>query len=204
MVVGKRTLVFIFILLLGLANANFKGATDSIPVEPIRSRGTIIVNASGGGDYTHIQWAIDNASEGDTVYVEVGMYREDIHINQSINIVGAGRNKTTINGSGERDTVQITANWVNISGFNINKKTGYITHERGIFINNSKYCRIQNNSFSSTWTAIGIINCSNNRIERNFFQANFQGVYLYKSDNNNIDNNTGINNIHSAGCVALW
>ena len=39
-----------------------------------RSRGTIIVNASGGGDYTQIQWAVDNASEGDTVYVEAGTY----------------------------------------------------------------------------------------------------------------------------------
>ena len=29
----------------------------------VPSRRPIVVNASGGGDYTHIRWAIDDASE---------------------------------------------------------------------------------------------------------------------------------------------
>ena len=97
---GRKFLVFIFILLLGLANVNFKGATDSIPVEPIGSRGTIIVNASGGGDYTHIQWAIDNASDGDNVYVKRGIYREKLHITKRISLIGEGNSSTIIDGMG--------------------------------------------------------------------------------------------------------
>jgi len=36
--------------------------SDIPPDQGTRSARTITVNASGGGDYTQIQWALDNAS----------------------------------------------------------------------------------------------------------------------------------------------
>ena len=89
------------------------------PDYEVSSRGTIVVNALGGGDYTHIQWAIDNASNGDIVYVEAGTYYENIRVNKTISLIGAGRHNTTIDGDRKGNVVVVRNNWVNISGFKI-------------------------------------------------------------------------------------
>ena len=39
------------------------------PIKPISSGNTLYVGGTGEGNYTKIQDAIDNASDGDTVYV---------------------------------------------------------------------------------------------------------------------------------------
>ena len=52
-----------------------------------RAAKTYIVDISGGGDFTSIQEAIDNASSGDTIYVWEGEYFENIVVNKSISLI---------------------------------------------------------------------------------------------------------------------
>ncbi len=59
--------------------------------------GTIIVDQGGSGDYTTIQDAIDNSSNGDTIIINTGEYFENIIINKSITINGIGNPKPIIN-----------------------------------------------------------------------------------------------------------
>jgi len=76
---------------------------------------TITVDDSGDKDYTKIQDAVNTSENGDTVYVYAGTYYEHVVVNKSINLEGEGADRVTIDGSG--DVVNITADWVNMSGF---------------------------------------------------------------------------------------
>ncbi|MDP7263997.1 MAG: NosD domain-containing protein [Candidatus Thermoplasmatota archaeon] len=178
----------------------------------------IFVNASGGGDYTHIQWAIDNASDGDAIFVEAGTYRENLIINKTINLTGLGWDDTIIDGGRKGDTVYITADWVNVSGFNIRNSGNvwndagidlYGVHhnriERNLFVNNQRRAiylesnsyanRISNNTCSDNdQYTIVLVGSYNNFINDNNCSGNDKGIWLYSSNGNEISNNTCENN----------
>ena len=78
---------------------------------------TITVNDEGNADYTKIQDAIDNSTNGDTIRVFEGTYTENIIVNKSLSLIGNGSEITVIDGGENGDVVMITADWVNISGF---------------------------------------------------------------------------------------
>ncbi len=64
------------------------------------SPGTIYVGGSGSGNYSSIQSAIDDANDGDTVFVYSGTYYEHINVNLAINLIGEDKNTTIIDGGG--------------------------------------------------------------------------------------------------------
>ncbi|UCD14567.1 MAG: right-handed parallel beta-helix repeat-containing protein, partial [Thermoplasmatales archaeon] len=68
---------------------------------------THYVGGNGTGNYTKIQDAIDNASDGDTVFVynDSSPYYENIVVDKSINLIGEGRDTTVIDGVGEGEVV---------------------------------------------------------------------------------------------------
>ena len=51
-------------------------------------------------DYPTIQTAIDAAAAGDIVFVEPGVYHESLHMRSNVSLVGAGADKTVIDGAG--------------------------------------------------------------------------------------------------------
>ncbi len=66
-----------------------------------------------------IQEAIDDANEGDVIYVRNGTYRENLAINKPLSLIGEDNNSTIIDGGYEGDAVHIKANNVRLSGFKI-------------------------------------------------------------------------------------
>lgn len=83
--------------------------------------GTILYVGGGGpGNYTRIQDAIDNASDGDTVFVynDSSPYIENVVVDKSLDIVGEEANSTIVS-SYYGSTFQILADHVLISGFSI-------------------------------------------------------------------------------------
>ena len=188
---GRKIFTFIFFLLLGLTNVHWTVTPNSTPVEPVGSRSTIIINASGGGDYTHIQWAIDNATEGDIVYVNTGLYHENIRISKPISLICPVSENVTIDGGARESTLLINSDWVNVSGFNIKNSSYSIGGHAGIKMDNCRFCKVENNFVSSNNNyGISFSKSSNNTILNNFVTNNDNsGITLDDSHNNTISNN---------------
>ncbi len=160
-------------------------STTSIPVKSPITRSTIIINASGGGDYTHIQWAIDNATDGDTIVVEPGEYFENLLIENSISLIGQDQRNTTIVSADEMDVISIRSSFVKISGFTIvGKGVSQGAQNAGIGMWNVSNCRIENNTIINNYEGISIIRSLNISINNNTLLNN--GIYLspFESDPN--------------------
>ena len=166
----KRNLFTVWLVLILICQIllgyNFSFIDILGPVAPCQGA-SYTVEKNGSQDFTHIQWAIDNASAGDTILVFNGTYNENLIIDKSITLKGNASSGTKIRGSGRGDVIYINASWVNVSGFNI-RNSGRTGIDAGIKIIGSDNCRILEN------------NCSNNQY----------GIYLIDSDNNTINNNT--------------
>lgn len=208
----KGSLISIYIVgaMLAVAFAGMlvlDGALDETGVEAA----TLVVDAGGGGQYTSIQAAIDNASSGDTIRVFDGVYNEDITINKTISLFGNGSATTELNGSGNSDVIRITSDWVNVSGFKIsafdskmyasimiyqsdNVIISYndcLNDGYGIYLYHSHYNTIQKN-ICDNHSVIGVVvaESNNSLIENNTCTSNGQsGIEIIRSILNTVVNN---------------
>ncbi|MCK5112769.1 MAG: right-handed parallel beta-helix repeat-containing protein, partial [Thermoplasmatales archaeon] len=167
---------------------------------------TLYVGGSGSGNYTKIQDAIDNASEGDTVFVFSGTYFGHININKSINLIGENKNTTFITGF-LAYTISIVADWVNISGFTIQNdgRSGEgvrIDSCYNNFINNIIDTPNDNIRISGDYNTISgntitgdsiILSGDSNTISGNTISNNDDGIYLTDSCDNIISSNSFFN-----------
>ena len=83
----RKELVLVIIIL-------FVGA--SVVPMVMGTNGSIIYVDDGGADYICIQDAIDNAADGDTIYVFNRTYNENIVIDKTIYLIGENRDSTII------------------------------------------------------------------------------------------------------------
>jgi len=172
---------------------------------------TLYVGGSGPNNYTKIQDAIDNASNGDTVFVYNGTYYEShIEINTSIRLIGENKTNTIIYSGGGIWAINILKNSVLISIYIRNSMIGITCYLNGsnIIINNNHIYsygigiylilsdeNIISNNLIDTSGNFGIcdisfINSSRNIISGNNLSGN-NGIDLnYECRNNIITNNT--------------
>jgi parallel beta-helix repeat protein len=67
--------------------------------------------------YTSLQGAIDNATEGQTLYVSAGLYSENVTVDKSITLMGENASTTIINAS--NTVLNVEADNVSVSDFTI-------------------------------------------------------------------------------------
>jgi parallel beta-helix repeat protein len=92
-----------------------------------------------------------------------------------------------------RDHVfEVTADWVNIAGFNVTGATGY--RAAGIYLNHTNRCTTYGNNASNNTYGICLEDSSNNTLTSNTASNNWCGIYLRYSSNNTIQDNTASNN----------
>jgi len=170
---------------------------------------TLYVGGTGAGNYTFIQDAIDDAYPGDTVFVFSGVYLERILINKTISLVGEDGNVTIYGTGGMTHTVvNVSADWVNITGFTLQDPADEVTF--GLMLNSSKFvsirdCNISGNTIgvylrhsdNNTLSAITSINrdtsfrlrfSHNNTISNAKLASRNVGIYLHQSSNNTLTN----------------
>jgi len=178
--------VLIIILLITPAIANDRG--EDVIMKNNDGR-TLYVGGSGPDNYTKIQDAIDDAKDGDTVFVYSGTYYENIVIRKSINLMGEDKNTAIIDGGGKGDTVFLNATGVNISNFTIQNGSAawycagiYIRGRNNIISGNI----IKNNKVGII--ADGIYSVYN-EIEKNIIFGNRVGIDLFNAYKNGVREN---------------
>jgi len=90
---------------------------------PVFSGNTLYVGGTGPDNYSSIQSAINDASDGDAVFVfdDSSPYIENLIVDKSISLIGEDRNTTIIDGTKDNYTIYILEdiNEVTITGLSI-------------------------------------------------------------------------------------
>ncbi|HEC76089.1 MAG TPA: PKD domain-containing protein [Thermoplasmatales archaeon] len=163
-------------------------------------RNILYVGGSGPNNYTLIQDAIDNASDGDTVFVYSGIYYENVVTDKRISLIGEDKETTIIDGSNAGDVVNITADWISMSGFTIRNSGGYWPNA-GVKIYRASNNTIYNCNISNNYYGISLHDSSNNTIYNCNISNNYYGISLHDSSNNTIYNCNISNNVFG---IWLW
>ncbi|KYK23267.1 hypothetical protein AYK21_02905 [Thermoplasmatales archaeon SG8-52-2] len=210
-------IIFLFLGLSISPSASFISIKKSST--PMFNGNTLYVGGSGPDNYTNIIDAIEDALNGDIVFVYNGVYYENILIDKSIYLIGEDRDNTIIDGSQIGNVIYISADWVNVSGFTLqNSSEGW---DKGGIMIYSSHTTIFGNIVMNNYNGICIISSSNNNITGNYViynkmagidvryssynniiidntvQNNDDGIYLYDSSDNNLIDNTVSNNYNN-------
>ena len=95
----KTIMVFglITLLLSSTIAPSTSGINNNSKTSSLKIGNVLYVGGSGPGNYTIIQDAIDNATDGDTVFVYNGNYTDRVHIvRKSINLIGENKENTIL------------------------------------------------------------------------------------------------------------
>ncbi len=180
-----------FLIILSILLLN--GCIDE---ETTNGKYDIYVGANVTNGYSTIQKAIENSSNGDSIFIYDGVYNENLIINKSINITGESNDKTIINYIKDQEQeiiiITILADSCILNNININNSNG-TDNVLGIVIKSSNNTII-NTSITNTEKGIYIdsdynVNSRNNSIIMNNISNNNYGLYVTYSNNNNISKN---------------
>ncbi len=175
--------------------------------EKAKNNDILYVGGNGPNNYTKIQDAIDDANDGDTIFVFNGTYFEHLIINKSISIIGEDKNTTIIDGNWNGTVVEIIEVDVVLKGFTIRYGKGYgifvfggynvsitnniITNNfgDGIYVHWGFSCNISNNIIKNNWDGI-YLDCTNYvNITGNQIIWNDRGIHLYQAGDSTISCN---------------
>ena len=173
-----------FISLLAVAGFIVRAASVQ---SSINGQAMRVHNLDTGLSYATIQEAIDasETSDGDRIFVESGVYYENVIVHKSLFLLGENVENTVIDGNSTGNVVSIIADNVSITGFTI-QNGSYLNC--GIFVssnfNNVSYNRIVNNG-----KGIWLNASSGNVLLQNYVADNDYGIELQCSNDNSISNN---------------
>lgn len=190
----EKRFVFVFCLLLSMSCLSFARFTSS----QVKASSSLPVhNLSTGLNYSTIQEAI-NANEtldGQTIFVYPGTFFENVVVNKSISLIGAGSGSTIIDGNGTGNVVAISDN-VTLSGFTV-RNSGTEFYDSGIYLNSGENCYISDNQIINNTYGI-YLECSVgvptlSVITHNYIENSYVGIYVEEAYNTMFTANTIVN-----------
>jgi parallel beta-helix repeat protein len=153
----------------------------------------IYVNTAGwwrdGGAFyanrTPIQSAVDGADVGETIFVRNGSYTENVDVDKTLTLRGEGADVVIVTAASSTDHVfEVSAGWVNISGFAVRGATG--DYVAGICLVDADHCNISDSTVSNNNRGINLTGSSSNTIFHNDIINN--SVYDSNPENNDWHN----------------
>jgi nitrous oxidase accessory protein len=214
---AKSLILGIALLCIGATAASAQMNTFSQTPQPL-SRGMLYVGGAGPGNYTTIQEAINNATNGDTVFVYNGTYNENVDTKlKKITLLGEDRDTTIIMGQTTDPVMRIGNSDTTVEGFTMMGSSDEVillvaTLVEDVFITNniikdgtlgislaittSKITITGNVVMDNVYVGIQVQTSTYNLIQGNIVDNNgAQGIDLSLSSNHNsIMNNTITNN----------
>jgi len=183
----------VFLLLL---SSSFVGVSNTLVVKSYTisfDGNTLYVGGEGLGNYSKIQDAIDNATDGDTVlvYDDSSPYYENLVVDKSINLFGEDKNSTIIDGNVTDSVIEVSADHVYIEGFTVTNCRRDLS-DAGINVFSDWNTIKNNNIMENQCTGIMLSSSQFNLIENNIFKDNVL-FHIHLRDCS--DNNTVCNNI---------
>ena len=182
----------IMLLFLGMTISSSTGLyLEKQSIKPLSTGNILYVGGNGTGNYSKIQDAINDASNGDTVFVydDSSPYYENVVVDKSITLMGEDKNTTIIDSSGSGDAVYISADSVTLSGFTI-QNAGM-----GIRLRRCNGYTLSNNIITSNLLGISSAYCSDNTISENIVTNNENtAISLQDLENSTISGNIVTNN----------
>jgi len=126
--------------------------------------------------YSSIQEAVNDASEGDTIYVSSGMYYQYIAVDKTVGLIGEDPETTVICGDGIRAVFTVYSPNVNVTGFTICNGTEGVYLVEGADSCIITDCKILNNSVGA------FVESNYSLLTRNFIANNGEaGIRIYSS-----------------------
>ena len=230
-ITGKKLIGLLFCMLMIVSTIVSVSGTvlTEKTSHPLTKGNTLYVGGSGPNNYTKIQDAINDANNGDTVFVFAGLYIENVYVNKSLNLTGENRENTIVDDNETNSTIVIEASGITINGFTI-QHSGINLNNAGIKIEQyvslvDNVC-VNNNIIKQNWHAIYVFYSRNNTFSNNLIKDNLEhgiysqnqmrnstisnnsiedntyGIFLYGSSNNFIRNNK-IERNYASG-IYLW
>ena len=197
----KKCLLISIILLILIGESAGTANFVSIEIHYVMDGGkTLYVGGNGEGNYTHIQDAINDASDGDTIFVYSGTYYENIVINKSINLIGENAKATIIDGMKKGKVIFIITSNISVCNFTIRNGTigignsrwhdnlEKITIENNIIVDNiyegislwwSDHCVIYGNTVSNDTWGICLYGSYFNIVINNNLMKNEENAHIY-------------------------
>ena len=185
----NRIMVALIIILL-TTSAIASGERNYIIVKNSSGR-TLYVGGSGPNNYSKIQDAINDASDGDTVFVydDSSPYYENLVIDKSIKLIGENKETTIIDGMKKGSVVRIVHNNVVIKNFTIRNSSEGIWEAAGIFVDNSQSNVISDNVILANNWGIFLNRSNKNIISGNLILDGWGSIFLDRSNQNIISDN---------------
>jgi nitrous oxidase accessory protein len=145
---------------------------------------------------TTLSKAVEIASEGDTILLQAGIYREgNIQVTRPVIIIGI--NSPVLDGENKHEILTISSDRVVIRGISF-KNSGYsaMNDFASISIINAGSFIIENNTIFHSYFAIHVANCRLGIIRNNVIQGtpkneqtSGNGIHLWKSDHMVVEGN---------------
>lgn len=156
------------------------------------------VDSKGGGNYSSIQEAVNNAHTGDTINVNPGVYNENIVVDKELTILSnpaslaSSTARTYVIGAvSEKDVFDVNSNNVKIDGFYIiGGPSGAERDEVGINIEGVENCSLSNNGLVLNNIGISLNGSKTNYLDNNMVSLGKKGITLVNSNENILTNNT--------------